>query len=161
MGTFTIIPTSLSSGGTPFFDLFTESPGSIYGYWYYTSEFNGVKTLLELITSLVDLPFSGFSAFSEGLIVPTTFTDTIRLTNSGNCIFLDGSPVGVNINSLPTGFTPLTASIEIDPTIDIQPDIAGGGVCEYFLQKLAGNNGTANTSSFPYDFNTEAHTMLA
>lgn len=143
MGTFIIRPTVQDSGGTPQYNsgALPFNPGG------WCTEDYPTTPLLDVIKDTSPTP-NALQVLCGGDTGSNAYSDTLRLSFTGNCIFLDGSPTPISFAGLPSGFTVLTASVEIrtDPS-GVQP---GGGVAQFFLQQGPSNDGTVNTNSFPY-----------
>lgn len=141
MGTFIIRPTSQNSGGTPQYNSSGPFPNDAAG-WF--TEDYPVTPLLDVIKDTVAAPsFLQIVAFTDG--APNSYDNTLRLSFSGDCIYLDGSLTPISFAGLPAGFNPLTASIKIITDAFINN-------VSYYLQHASGNDGTVNTDDYPYDF---------
>jgi len=106
MGTFIIRPTVLASGGTPF------SNGPITGN--FTSWFATTGTLIDNISDPLKSVSGVCGDFTAPFDTTLFFSDTARFSFAGNSIYLDGSLVPIDINSLPSGFSVSSASLKVD-----------------------------------------------
>lgn len=154
MGTFVIRPTELSSGGTPLIDG-NDTPADEYGGWVMDTV--PPDTILDAMLDALNDHFMQVVKYTNA--APGSYNNTLRFNCIGDCIYLDGSLTPISYNTLPAGFNPLTASVEIDIAGTSVP--GGGGVANYFLQQGIIGDGPVNTNSFPYEFTPIPPTMLA
>lgn len=138
-GTFIVKPTSLSSGGIPLIDGNGAIP-SDYAGWL----INFPSTIMNAVNGLDDTAFFQAHAFAD--TVGVTFNDTLRFACGGASIYLDGSLVGIDAGSLPSGFTALSAQVVITQ-VDRAPS---GGTANYYLQLASGDNGAVNMPAYAY-----------
>lgn len=143
-GTFIIRPTFLVSGGSPLISVTEAFPGT--SAWTLTNF--PPDTILQAMRD--ELATEELQALVFSDTTGLTFNDILRFIFDGASIYLDGSPTPIAFGSLPSGFTPASASVNINIEANVQPNL--GGSCHYHLQQEAGNNGPEDTLQYIYDF---------
>lgn len=156
MGTFIIVPTHLTSGGTPFNN--TDDAFDPWMGWVTNS--GSYASVLEAMQDIENSNDFTLSADVTTMSAPSSFNDTVRLQANGACIYLDGSATPVGINELAAGFTPTSASVKISQKVSnpIEYQMTNGGNADFYLQQGVGVDGPVNTNEFDY---TMPKTMLA
>lgn len=156
MGTFIIVPTHLTSGGTPFNN--TDDAFDPWMGWVANS--GSYASVLEAMQDIENSNDFTLSADVTTMSAPSSFNDTVRLQANGACIYLDGSATPVGINELAAGFTPTSASVKISQKVSnpIEYQMTNGGNADFYLQQGVGVDGPVNTNEFDY---TMPKTMLA
>lgn len=148
MGTYIIRPTLLNSGGAPI-----QDNGAGFGVDSFGWGINGYPgvTILDGVRGTI-VGVNQLQAVVNPFFIPLNYTNTLRFSFVGNCIYLDGSLIPISFAGLPAGFTALSGSVRV--AIDsIQDNPPVGGTAIFNLQKLAGDNGP-NNLDYPYDFVT-------
>lgn len=148
MGTYIIRPTQLISGGSKYFDYNVSN--SLHGGDWAQNFGAGVlpiSTIVNIMNQTADTYF--FAAVSgSGINPPDSIAEALRFSFTGSSFYLDGSLVPIDFSGLPSGFTAITASVKVDPSINIRTD--AGCSAQYKLQQDIFTSGTANTPSFDY-----------
>lgn len=147
VGTFIIRPTSLLSGGTPFVSAIPNR----YAGW--VDNLGTRPSILIPITLITANPGDGayFIIEIDNLDPPIFYNASARFGFVGLSIYLDGSLTPIDFSGLPSGFTPLSASVKM---------VCGGitlgnttNFTQYQLQQAFGVDGPVNdTNSFGNDF---------
>lgn len=147
MGTFKIRPTQLVQGGSAYISNVGSVP-VIYNGWYNAAQPTDGFTIIQIIRSLASDNKGPLVATVNNNPSPISFNDTLRFSFTGNSIYLDGSLTPIDFFSLPAGFTPLTATLDLHPSgIATQPF---AGSSNFYLQFGTLTEGLANISSFSY-----------
>jgi hypothetical protein len=121
MGTFKIRPTILSQGPSlsyyPNIDSTPQgvNPGT-WSYWYAGISAPDSATIIQIVSRQNLGTMYEILQNKAGNNNPQTANDLLRFWFTGNCIYLDGSSTPISINTLPVGWTPLTAILSVNPT---------------------------------------------
>src|SRR5260221_234007 len=142
-GTFIIRPAIQTLGGSPF-KLSDGTPNNRADWENVTYPVNTILQSMQGVTDLYGL--RAIAKYNQLPVQDVHFNDTLRFAFFDKCIYLDGSLVPIAFTELPAGFTPLTASVQIDPSIFTSN--IGNGTSSYFLQKDQFSESLANVNLF-------------
>lgn len=138
MGTFIIRPTFANVGRV----IFTGgTPPQDFSGWY-------SPTSSSLITAMLTNTFLTAYASNDTGAVEVGFTNTIRCSSAGACIYLDGALTPVAFNDLPPGFTVISAVVRARANLGAsgQPDASYNG--EFYLQRVNAVDGPIYTNPY-------------